>query len=161
MKASHTVFGIDPGLARCGWAVLTSGSQPQLVAAGCLVTPAGQPDGKRLLTIHQRLLKLLRQYQPRVVAIEKLYLTKNVSTAMSVGQARGVALLAAAEAALPVLEFAPTTVKQAVTGDGRADKRQIASMVMRLLKLTRTPRYDDTLDALAVALCGGQSRMLQ
>lgn len=160
MKPSARVFGIDPGLARCGWAVISSGLKPQLIAAGCLITPPGQPDSQRLATLYRRLGELLKKYRPALVAVEKLYLTKNVSSAMAVGQARGIALLAAAETGLPIREFSPTTVKQSVTGDGRADKRQLQSMVMRLLSIDRAPRYDDTIDALAIALCAAPSRVL-
>ncbi len=160
MKHRRRVFGLDPGLARCGWAVIDAGSQPRLVAAGCLITPATDPEAVRLARLHRRLGQLVRRYRPKSMAVEKLYFTTNVSTAMAVGQARGIALLAAAEAKLPVQEFPPTTVKRAVTGDGRADKRQLENMVMRLLELDRAPRYDDTVDAMAVALCGLQTRML-
>ncbi len=155
MKPSlRRVCGIDPGLARLGWAVVeTSGQRTTLVAGGCLETRPDQATELRLLEIYERLARLLRQYRPAAVGIEKLYFTKNISTGIAVGQARGIVLLAAATAGTPIVEFTPTAVKQAVTGDGRADKRQIQRMVSLLLRLKRLPKHDDTTDAIAVALC--------
>lgn len=148
------VCGIDPGLARLGWAVVeTVGQRTSLVAGDCLETSPRQVTELRLLDLYRRLLALLRQHRPDAIGIEKLYFTNNVSTGIAVGQARGVVLLAAATAHTPILEFTPTAVKQAVTGDGRADKRQIQRMVSLLLRLKQLPKHDDTTDAIAVALC--------
>ena len=160
MKPDRIVFGIDPGLARCGWAAVNNGSGPVLVAAGCLTTSPRNTESQRLKILAGRLRSLIKEYRPDVVALERLFFAKNSSTAMAVGQARGIAVLIAAEAGLTVCEFAPTAIKLAVAGDGRADKRQVQKMVMLLLGLKQAPKYDDTVDALAVALCGAQTNVL-
>lgn len=155
MKPSRRVFGVDPGLARLGWAVLeTRGQQLVLIDSGCLETTGQEKTERRLRTLFVDLLALLKRYSPFVMSVEKLYFTNNISTGMAVSQARGIALLAAAMTDVPVVEFTPTSVKQAVTGDGRADKRQIQRMVALLLRLKRLPRHDDTTDAMALAICG-------
>lgn len=149
------VIGVDPGLARCGWAVITANGQAvRLIDAGCITTPSRQSTANRLHQLHQELMHIFRYMKPSLLAIEELFFTRNVSTAIAVGQARGVALLAAAEARIPVQEFTPTAVKQTVTGYGRADKRQVQSMIRILLGLSRVPKSDDTADAIAIALCG-------
>ena len=155
MKAKSRVLGIDPGLARMGWAMVEQASgRTKLIGCGCLETASHQPDGDRLLALYRQLGKIISRYRPNQVAVEKLYFTTNVSTAMTVGQARGMVLLSAADHRLPVTEFTPTGVKQSVTGDGRADKRQVQRMIKILLHLNRLPRHDDTSDAIAIALCG-------
>lgn len=157
--SSRRVCGIDPGLARLGWAIVeTSGQTMKLVAGDCLETSADQATERRLLELYTGLSQMLQRYQPQAVGIEKLYFTKNVSTGIAVGQARGIVLLAAAAAHLPIVEFTPTAVKQAVTGDGRADKRQIQHMVSLLLHLHQLPKHDDTTDAIAVAVCASTHR---
>lgn len=157
----NRVLGIDPGLARLGWAVIEPGhGQPQLIGCGCLETPAGQPTEQRLADLHRRLVSIIHEYRPTSMAVEKLFFSRNISTAMTVGQARGAALTAAALAGLRVTEFTPTAVKQSVTGDGRADKRQMGKMIQLLLKLDRLPRHDDTTDAIAIALCGGSTKVV-
>lgn len=156
---AKTILGIDPGLARFGWAIVTMETSPQLVAAGCFTTPANKPVSQRLALLAIKLRQVIHEYQPSMMALEELFFSKNVSTAMAVGQARGVALLVAAENRLSTKEFGPTTVKSALTGYGRADKRQVQSMVMHLLGITKKPRYDDTTDAMAVAICGSQARL--
>jgi crossover junction endodeoxyribonuclease RuvC len=161
LKTSSCVLGIDPGLARAGWAVIVPrGSRTNLVGCGCLETPADWPTPERLNFLFQSLKKIIAKHRPDYMAVEKLFFTKNVSTGIAVAQARGAVLLAAADTGLPVTEFTPTAIKQAVTGDGRADKRQIQRMIKLLLRLDRLPRYDDTADAIAIALCGAASRVI-
>lgn len=151
---SRRVLGIDPGLARLGWAVLNGGSgQTELIGCGCLETAAALSTPQRLQKLHRRLNQIVYEYRPDRLAVEKLFFTKNVTTGMTVGQARGIVLLVAAEHDLPVVELTPTAVKASVTGDGRADKRQMQRMIQILLRLKRLPRYDDTADAIAIALC--------
>lgn len=147
-------LGIDPGIATTGYGVVRDTSTgPQLVAYGVILTPAGTPLPQRLLTLHGRLRTLLMEYRPDTAAVEKLFFQRNVSTAMTVGQARGVALLALAEAGLSVGEYTPTDVKLAVAGYGGADKPQMQMMVRTILRLAETPQPDDAADALAVAVC--------
>lgn len=147
-------LGIDPGIATTGYGVVRDTSTgPQLVAYGVILTPAGTPLPQRLLTLHGRLRTLLMEYRPDTAAVEKLFFQRNVSTAMTVGQARGVALLALAEAGLSVGEYTPTDVKLAVAGYGGADKPQMQMMVRTILRLAEPPQPDDAADALAVAVC--------
>jgi len=151
------VFGIDPGLARLGWAVIESGGDRlALVDSGCLITPAHSPAADRLLQLQRWLDQLFARFRPGRLAVEKLFFTKNVSSGILIGQARGVILAAAAKAKIPIYEFTPTAVKQAVTGYGRADKQQMQQMVKLLLHLPTRPVSDDVADAMAVAICGIQ-----
>lgn len=161
MTSSQRVLGIDPGVARLGWAILESqGPRIHLVGCGCLETVAGVPAEKRLLQLSKKLNNIIVEYQPSVMAVEKLFFSKNVTTGIAVGQARGVVLLAAANAGLALREFTPTTVKQSVTGDGHADKRQMGRMVQLLLKLRQLPKHDDTTDAIAIALCAASTNVI-
>ncbi len=147
------VIGIDPGIGRCGWAVVTVVSQSQILnGSGCIITPQKKSLAERLLQIDQELEKVFARFQPANMAIEKLFFTKNVTTAMAVSHARGVALLAAARHGVPVDEVSPTTVKQSLTGYGRADKRQMAQMIKILLGLKTLPATDDEVDAIGIAL---------
>jgi crossover junction endodeoxyribonuclease RuvC len=123
-----------------------------LIEFGVIRTKAGVPMSHRLVQIHRALESLIREMHPDVVVVEELYFSANVSTAITVGQARGVILLAAAQAMLPVYEYAPNKVKQAVTGDGAADKRQMQDMLKLVLRLTSIPRPDDAADAVAAAV---------
>ncbi|MAG36638.1 MAG: crossover junction endodeoxyribonuclease RuvC [Dehalococcoidia bacterium] len=148
-----TVLGIDPGTASMGYGAVRGGVDYELLDFGCLTTSAGQPPERRLLTLYRGLLKLVEQHQPNVVAVERLFFSRNVKTALAVGQARGVVLLAAASREVPVAEYTPLEVKQAVTGFGRADKEQVQRMVQALFQLAAPPRPDDAADALAVAVC--------
>jgi len=148
-----TVLGIDPGTARMGYGVVRGDTEYELLDFGCLTTTTDQPPEQRLLTLYRGLHALVERHQPQVVAVERLFFSRNVKTALAVGQARGVALLAAASNAVPVAEYTPLEVKQAVTGFGRADKDQVQRMVQALLQLPAPPRPDDAADALAVALC--------
>ena len=146
-------LGIDPGTAICGFGVvdLTAG-RLRLVDAGVVRTISNAPDGDRLQELHAALVSLIEQHRPERVAIERLFFQRNVQTAMVVGQARGIALLAAAGARVPIDEPTPKEVKQAVCGNGAADKRQVATMVERLLGVSLAGVPDDATDALAVAI---------
>jgi crossover junction endodeoxyribonuclease RuvC len=148
------VLGIDPGTATTGYGLIRElKNGPELVAYGAIQTPAGMPMPERLLMLHGQLRQLIAVHQPQTGAVEKLFFQRNVSTAMAVGQARGVALLALAEAGLLIGEYSPREVKQAISGYGAADKRQMQAMVRALLNLEVVPRPDDAADALAVAIC--------
>ncbi len=147
-------IGIDPGIARTGYGLVReteTGLVP--VVYGVIETPAGAPVAQRLQTIYRELRNLLTLHTPAAGAVEKLFFARNVTTAMTVGQARGVAVLALADAGVTVAEYTPLEVKQAVAGYGRADKPQMQAMVRMLLELDEIPRPDDAADALAVAIC--------
>ncbi|HHY50415.1 MAG TPA: crossover junction endodeoxyribonuclease RuvC [Alphaproteobacteria bacterium] len=147
-------IGIDPGTARMGWGIVDeSAGTLSLVACDVLTTPAGMPQAERLMRLYDELRQLVRAFKPDAAAIEELFFGKNVNTAITVGQARGVALLALAQAGLPVSEYKPSEVKQAVAGYGGADKRQMQEMVKLTLNLDRAPRPDDAADAVAIAIC--------
>jgi crossover junction endodeoxyribonuclease RuvC len=146
-------LGVDPGTAITGFGLVRDDGDLSLVACGVITTPAGTPLAERLLAIHRELAALIEQHEPEAVAVEELFFSKNVRTAMSVGQARGVVLLAAAQAGLPVFHYKPTEVKQAVSGYGGADKAQVQEMVRLLLGLDAVPQPDDAADAVAVAVC--------
>lgn len=147
------ILGIDPGTAICGFGVVSlEAGRLQLVDAGVVRTPADMDDAQRLRELHGAIRSLLEQHRPERVGVERLFFQRNVQTAMAVGQARGVALLAVAEARLPVDEPTPNEVKQAVCGNGAADKHQVATMVERLLGVSLSGVPDDATDALAVAI---------
>ncbi|MGH2357657.1 MAG: crossover junction endodeoxyribonuclease RuvC [Candidatus Limnocylindria bacterium] len=146
-------LGIDPGMATCGFGVVAlRGDRLRLLDAGSVRTAAGEPEGERLHQLHDALTQLVRQHNPDRIAVERLFFQRNVQTAMTVGQARGVAMLVAAEAGIPVDEPTPNEVKQAVCGNGAADKRQVATMVGRLLGVQLRGVADDATDALATAI---------
>ena len=148
------VLGIDPGTAITGYGVVEdAGGGLKTLAFGVIRTPAGQPLPVRLQSIYRAVRELATEWEPATAAVEELFFSSNVRTAMSVGQARGVTLLALADAGLTVAEYTPLTVKQAVTGYGNADKAQVQEMVRLLLGLAEVPRPDDAADALAVAIC--------
>jgi crossover junction endodeoxyribonuclease RuvC len=149
------VVGFDPGTATTGYGLIRETSQGNLevVDYGVILTPAGLSAEKRLLMLFQQIQKILLLHHPESGAVEKLFFEKNVKTAISVGQSRGVILLALAEAGLPVFEYAPVEIKQAVAGYGAADKNQVQQMVKALLNLETIPKPDDAADALAVAIC--------
>jgi crossover junction endodeoxyribonuclease RuvC len=148
------VFGIDPGTATTGYGVIEENAgRLILVTFGTIRTPADRLLPDRLLELHCRLSELLALHAPETAAVESLFFQKNVRTAISVGQARGAALLALAQRGIPVGEYTPLEVKQAVTGYGGAEKRQVQVMVRTLLGLPELPRPDDAADALAVAIC--------
>ena len=148
------VIGIDPGIARTGYGVLSTGTRsPTLLTYGCIETGSECIREERLLEIHTRISGLLDEYNPAWVAVERLFFSRNTTSAMQVSEARGVLLLAAAQHKIPVAEYTPNQVKQAVTGSGRADKHQVQEMMRRLLRLEEIPRPDDAADGLAIALC--------
>ncbi len=148
------MLGIDPGLSRCGYgAVRREGGRQQAEAAGIIVTPPSDPLPLRLASLLSELRGLLAELQPDVVAVERVLFQANARTAMAVGQASGLALVAAAEAGLPVAQYSPNEVKQSVTGYGSATKAQVQRMVQSLLSLAEIPRPPDAADALALALC--------
>ncbi|MFD0674340.1 crossover junction endodeoxyribonuclease RuvC [Cohnella sp. GCM10027633] len=152
------VLGIDPGIAIMGFGFIDkSGHKLTPVQYGSIVTEAGTPQEIRLKQIYESACGLLDQYKPDTVAVEKLFFNKNVTNAFSVGQARGVFMLAAAQRGLPISEYTPMQVKQAVVGYGAAEKKQVQEMVRMLLKLQAVPKPDDVADALAVAICHAHS----
>ena len=148
-------IGIDPGTAITGYGLvreLDDGSL-QVVDYGVIQTPAGQAMPDRLVQIYQQLKQIIVLHSPQSGAVEKLFFARNVRTALSVGQARGVALLALAESGVEVAEYSPNEIKQAVVGYGAAEKMQVQMMVQALLDLEQIPQPDDAADALAVAIC--------
>lgn len=151
------IIGIDPGTARLGYAVIEFDGDPVALDFGIVETSPANDMAHRLLDVHQSLQTLIAAHRPTVMAIERLFFAQNVTTALAVGQARGVVMLAAAQAGLDIVEYTPAEVKQAVAGYGKADKHQIQQMVQLLLGLDAPPTPDDAADALAIALCHGQS----
>ena len=148
------VIGIDPGTATTGYGLVRDNADAlEMVDFGVIETPAGLLLPERLLLLHDQLNQLLLLHQPDSGAVEKLFFQRNVRTAMAVGQARGVVLLALAEAGLKVAEYTPLEVKQAVAGYGAAEKTQVQQMVRALLGMESVPRPDDAADALAIAIC--------
>ncbi len=153
------VLGIDPGTAAMGWGVVESrsGGNLRMVDAGCITTKPDAALPQRLLAIHAHLDEIIATHKPDIVAVERLFFSKNAQTAFGVGQARGVVLLAAAQAEVPVREATPNEVKVAVTGHGRAEKDQVGRMVAVCLGLAAPPHPDDTADALAIAIWGANA----
>jgi crossover junction endodeoxyribonuclease RuvC len=147
------IIGIDPGIAIVGFGILEKqGNRLKPVQYGSIQTEAGLPVPLRLKQLFEAMQSLLGTYQPEEMAVEKLYFNRNVTTAFTVGQARGVIMLAAELAGIPVYEYTPLQVKQAVTGYGGAEKKQIQEMVRLLLKLKEVPKPDDVADALGIAI---------
>ncbi|MBI2483846.1 crossover junction endodeoxyribonuclease RuvC [Candidatus Uhrbacteria bacterium] len=156
LPPASVVLGIDPGLAILGYGALSySSRKPSCITYGCITTTPDTDFASRLSLIYQEMLLLIDTHQPAIGAIEKLFFSKNTKTALSVAQARGVTILAFAQRAIPLIEFTPLEIKQAVAGYGRADKKQVQRMTRSLLGLAEIPRPDDAADALAVALCAG------
>ena len=156
------VLGIDPGTAITGWGVVTKDAGDlHLVDYGTIDTSKNTPLPQRLLTIHRELGEIISQHRADAVAVEKLFFSKNVRTALTVGQARGVVLLAVAEGGVPLYEYTPLEVKQSVVGYGRATKDQVQPLVKLLLSLDFIPQPDDAADAIAVAICHIHSARLQ
>ena len=155
INISRVVIGIDPGTAITGYGIVQEQENGELkwIAHGVVTTPSDWDAPKRLLEIYQNLCEILNTYKPDCCAVEKLFFQKNVKTAISVGQGRGAALIAAAASDLPVGEYTPLEVKLAVVGYGSADKQQVQQMVKVLLGLSDIPQPDDAADALAVAIC--------
>ena len=153
------VLGIDPGVATIGFGVVRAERQKNtLVQYGVITTPPGIPLSSRLLQISDDMEELIRTFHPDEMAVEELFFTKNITTGISVGQARGVLLLRLAQENLPIGEYTPMQVKQALVGFGHAEKKQIQYMVQNFLKLPELPKPDDAADALAIAICHAHSR---
>jgi crossover junction endodeoxyribonuclease RuvC len=148
------ILGLDPGTATTGYGLVdeTPGGDLQAIDYGTIQTPASLTDSERLVILHQRVKEIILLHRPQGCAVEKLFFQKNVRTAIVVGQARGVILLAGAQAGLSIGEYTPSEVKLAVTGYGNADKQQVQEMVKVLLQLDEIPRPDDAADALAIAI---------
>jgi crossover junction endodeoxyribonuclease RuvC len=162
------VLGVDPGLTRCGVGVVEGqpARPPKLVAVEVLRTDHGDEIGRRLLVIADEIDALIARYRPDVIAVERVFMQRNVRTVMGTAQVSGLVILAAARARIPVALHTPTEVKASITGSGRADKAQVTTMVTRLLKLSEAPKPADAADALALAICqlwrgGAQTKLAQ
>lgn len=155
---SRVTIGIDPGTAILGYGVVEGDNDSRVVDFGVIETPSELDMPNRLVILHEAVTKLLHEHHPDDLAVEQLFFARNVTTAIAVGQARGVVLLAAAQKGIPVAEYSPSEIKNAIVGYGKADKRQIQEMVRILLGLPEVPQPDDAADALAVALCHAQTR---
>lgn len=159
VSSSLRVLGIDPGYGRCGWGMIAvQGHRQVALAHGVIETMSCQPFPERLLVLHQELSQVIKEFYPQEVAVEQLYFSKNTKTAIDVGQARGVILLTCAQLKVQLSEYKPVEIKQAVTGFGHADKKQVQHMIKMILNLSAAPRLDDAADALAVALCHAHCR---
>lgn len=151
------ILGIDPGFGRVGYAVLSArGMNLHLVACDAIITPAGLAYPQRLQQVYEQLGSIIAQYQPQEAAIEQLFFGKNVTTAIKVAQARGVAILLLAQRGLAMTDYTPSEVKLAVTGYGAARKEQVGAMVRQRLRLAAAPSPDDAADAAAIAICHAQ-----
>lgn len=149
------ILGIDPGFDRTGWGVIEdAGGRLKYIECGCIQTSAKDEYTQRLQAIRNGVQEVINRFQPDGFAIEKLFFQTNAKTALQVGEARGVALLVAADAHIPIVEPTPNQVKSGTTGQGNAEKKQVQDMVMRLLKLSSVPKPDDAADALAIAIVG-------
>ncbi len=148
-------MGVDPGTATTGYGLveMAPDGSLKLVDFGVIRTSSSDPMPARLIELHEALTSVINEHQPQISAVEKLFFQRNVSSALSVGQARGVSMLALGEANVPVGEYTPMEIKQAVAGYGGADKQQVQHMVQRLLMMDDLPTPDDAADALAVAIC--------
>jgi len=147
------ILGIDPGTGILGFGVIdVDGRNTQMVDAGVIRTPVKEDDAVRLLTIYEELTDIIAATKPTIMSVEKLFFARNVTTAMTVAQARGVVLLCGMQAGMTIFEYTPMQIKQSVTGYGKADKKQMQEMVRVLLKLDEVPKPDDCADALAAAL---------
>jgi crossover junction endodeoxyribonuclease RuvC len=147
------IIGIDPGTGILGFGIIEIvNTQPVLVDGGVIRTPVHEDDSVRLLTIYDELTEIIKQTKPDLMSVEKLFFARNVTTAMTVAQARGVVLLCGMQAGLAIHEYTPMQIKQAVTGYGSADKKQVQEMVRVILKLKEIPKPDDAADALAAAI---------
>lgn len=156
------ILGIDPGTGILGFGVIdVQKGKSRLVDAGVIRTPVKQADSERLFTIYQELTDIITELRPTVMSVEKLFFVRNITTAMSVSQARGVVLLCGKQQGLELHEFTPLQIKQAVTGYGKADKKQVQEMVRTLLGLQEVPKPDDCADALAAALTCATTLNLQ
>jgi crossover junction endodeoxyribonuclease RuvC len=155
------IFGIDPGSDRTGYGCIeTDGSRHRVVVSGAISSPSATAFPEKLLRIHTRLAALIIECRPDCVAIESIFFAANARSALKLGHARGVAMLAAVEAGVPVVEYSPAEIKRAVVGYGRAEKHQVQQMVKLVLGLARAPSPHDVADALAVAICHMHSTRL-
>ncbi|MBD0381716.1 crossover junction endodeoxyribonuclease RuvC [Paenibacillus sedimenti] len=155
------ILGIDPGIAIVGFGFIDKiGSKLVPVQYGSIQTEAHTDPALRLKDVYDATVQLIEKYKPDAMAIEKLFFNRNVTTAFTVGQARGVMILAGVQAGLPIAEYTPLQVKQAVVGYGKAEKHQVQEMVKIFLKLAKAPKPDDVADALAVAICHAHSSAL-
>lgn len=155
------ILGIDPGIAIVGFGFIDKqGSKCIPVQYGCIQTEKNTPEEERLLHVYEGIGQLMDKYKPDAVALEKLFFNRNVTTAMSVSQARGVLVLAAIQRGLPIGEYTPMQVKQAIVGYGKAEKKQVQEMTKIFLKLQAVPKPDDVADALAIAICHAHSSTL-
>ena len=153
------IIGIDPGYAIMGWGILDlKGNKFSVVDYGSITTDAGVDAAKRFQHIYAELGAIIAKYEPEEAAIEELFFNNNAKTVIIVGEARGIAVLACANAGLEISEYTPLQIKQALVGYGRADKKQVQAMVKAILNLKEIPRPDDTADAVAAAICHGHSR---
>ena len=156
------ILGIDPGIGRTGWGVIDiRGAMFTTCGYGCIETIPNDELSNRLFALHDEIANIIDEYLPEEMSIEDLFFNTNAKTALIVGQARGVVLLAAAQKKLPIFVYTPLQVKISLTGYGRAEKNQIGVMVKTLLKLPAIPKPDDTADALAIALTHGFSRKMK
>ncbi|MFA6285226.1 MAG: crossover junction endodeoxyribonuclease RuvC [Parcubacteria group bacterium] len=156
------ILGIDPGTATTGWAVVEEiKKNPQLIACGCVNTSKFKSDADRLVEIGKDIAFLIKKYKPSEAAIEDLFFFKNLKTAITVAQARGVILYEIKKNGIPLFSYTPLQVKQALTGYGRADKKQIQEMVKNILKLKCVPKPDDAADAVAIGICHLNSRKMR
>ena len=152
------ILGIDPGYATIGFGMVESnGAQVRMVTYGAITTPAGLPLSRRLYQIGSDMEELIGKLRPDVISIEELFFNTNITTGIAVAHGRGVILYAAEKCGIPLYEYTPGQVKLAVTGYGKAEKRQVMDMTRRLLKLRAVPRPDDAADALALAICHARS----
>lgn len=159
---AERILGIDPGFGRMGWGVIEKmGDDWRAIDYGCVETTSFKPFIERLVELSQELKKIIKKFQPTCSAVEDLFFAQNAKTAMQVGEARGVIISTLVEAGLPVDEFTPLQVKQAITGYGRAEKMQVQKMVQMLLSIKKKITLDDAADALAVALTSGASSAMR
>jgi crossover junction endodeoxyribonuclease RuvC len=159
MPKEAIILGIDPGFGRVGWGIIKKDAKGEWrkIDFGCIETSPKKSFVERISEIHEELAKIIKKHKPTRMAVEELFFFSNVKTAIEVGQARGVILLTGVENNLPIDEFTPLQVKQAITGYGRAEKDQMQKMVAMVLGMKEKIKSDDAADALAVALCAGQS----
>lgn len=155
------IIGVDPGVARIGWSVIDTNPSIHPNAYGCITTEKTDELSRRLLVAYKALTVLFKRFHPDCLSIEDLFFSNNAKTAISVGQARGIVLLIAAQQGIPVISYSPLTVKRTISGSGSADKGQMQRMVMRILKLKEIPKPDDTADAIAIALTHAYSYRLK
>jgi crossover junction endodeoxyribonuclease RuvC len=151
------ILGIDPGTAATGYGIIKKQKELKIIDYGCIQTSPQLSTAERLQKTHQQITKIIKKHKPNIIAIEDIFFFKNLKTVIKVSQAQGVALLAAGQKKIPVAEYTPLQIKQAVTSYGRAEKSQVQKMVKILLNLKEIPKPDDAADALAVAICCAHS----